>query len=139
MVTAKQSSLDNLPFSKEESPETYRLAGESFDRKWSPWCFNQAIGWLRLYVFGKSIKAEYYFIDAKRISKFVKNKRFLYRGKAFELNPSNSESSTDIYKSIRDKIIRLNSEKPFEGRYIDLEKFDNIGPHVNWRTIFDFE
>jgi len=78
MIAAKQSFLDELPFSKEEGPDTYRLAEKSFDRDWSPWYFNQAIGWLRLYVSGKSIKAEYYFIDAKRITKFVKNKRFLY-------------------------------------------------------------
>lgn len=139
MVTAKQSLLDNLPFSKEEDPKAYRLVGISFDRDLLPWYFNQAIGWLRLYVFGNSIKAEYYFIDAERINKFVKNKRFLYKGKAFELNPRNSESSTDIYKSICDKIIGLNSETPFKGRYIDLEKFDNIGPHVNWRNILEFE
>jgi len=134
MDTAKQSYLDGKKL------ETYNVAKQYFEtEKWSPWYFNQVIGWLRLFVFGKSIKAEYYFIDAKRISKLVKHKRYLYKEKAFELNPGNSDSSTDIYKKIRDTVIRLNSEKPFEGRYIDLEKFDNIGTYVNWRTILNLE
>jgi hypothetical protein len=129
-----------LHISREKNPEIYHAAEQYFDREiWSPWYFNQIIGWLRLYVFGTSIKGEYYFIDAKRISKFVKYKRFLYRDKAFELNLSNSESSTDIYESIRDRIKRLNSEKPFKGRYIDLEKFGNVGPYLNWRAILGFE
>lgn len=140
MDTAKQSYLDKLHISIEKNSETYRVAEQHFDRDiWCPWYFNQAIGWLRLYVFRKSIRAEYYFIDAKSISKSVKYKRFLLQGKAFELNPSNSESSKDIYENIRDNIRNLNSEKPFKGRHIDIEKFENVGPHLNWRTILSFE
>jgi len=140
MDTAKQIYLDKLHISSEKNPETYRVAEQYFDREiWSPWYFNQAIGWFQLYVFGTSIRVEYYFINAERISKFVKYKRFLWQGKAFELNPSNSESSKDIYENIRDNFRNLNSEKPFKGRYIDIEKFENVGPHLNWRTILSFE
>lgn len=129
MDNTKAARVIRLPISREESPETYRIA-EQHAETIQPWIFNQIVGWLRLYVIGTSIKAEYY---------IIKDKQFSYQGRAFELNPKNSDSSTNIYENIRNKIMKINSEKPFKGHYIDIEKFCNIGPYVNWRAVLNFE
>jgi len=126
MNIAIKARLNGMPISREKSPDTYRVF-EQHNRIIQPWIFNQIIGWLRLYVIGTSIKADYYSIKDKDFSK------------AFELNPINSESSINIFKNIHDKIIKINSKRPFKGHYIDLEKFSYIGPYVNWRAILNFE
>lgn len=139
MKQEKQRYLSKCQISRKESPETYKVAEQYFDRNyWAPWYYNQTIGWLQLYIIGTSIRCEYFFIDAKRITRRIKQKRFLWHGKAFELTPSPSDSSETIYKSICDAIKGLNS-RPFKGRYIDLEKFNNIGPFVNWRVLLGFK
>lgn len=129
MNIAKKDRLNGMPISREKSPDTYRVFEQHIGII-QPWIFNQIIGWLRLYVIGTSIKAEYY---------IIKDKQFSCQGKAFELNPKNSDSSTNIYENIRNKIMKINSKRPFKGHYIDLEKFSYIGPYVNWRAILNFE
>ena len=65
-----------------------RSLSENFDQhnaQWAPWHYNNTIGWIRIFLLGDQIRGDYYFIDAKRISKSLRQKRYRYHLKAFEI------------------------------------------------------
>jgi len=99
------------------------------------WRYNDIIGYIILFANPNQIKAEYFWIDAKRISRELVNKIFRYRDKAFELWVDDQDTSESISKGIRDKLVRLSKEPRFKGRHIDSETFDNISPFVDWKSI----
>lgn len=107
------------------------------ESRWYPWRYNEVISWLRLYVFGKDqIRAEYYFIKAKRVVRHPAGKVFLKRpGKAFELCVLPKESSAVIFRNVLRALENLHREPPFKGRYIDLDCFRALGKFINWRQL----
>jgi hypothetical protein len=131
------NTISGVP--REEAPESYATAEYWFEQKHvTPWHYNQALGWLRLDKDHSSIKAEYYFVSANKVSKRLKHKRFFWEGKAFELHPVPRDSSSTIFESVLNAIKDLQKEQRFKNRYIDLEAFRNLGPFVNWRALLGF-
>lgn len=140
MERERQEYLSKLMASRDEAPDSYAFAEKWFDEKnWYPWRYNQIIGWLRLYILGTQVRAEYFFIDAKRITRRIKDKKFLWCGKAFELNFDLPNSSSTIYSGICKALKGLSKKHPFKKGYIDLEAFYQIGPFVNWRTLIGLD
>ena len=107
-------------------------------REWYPWKFNEIVGWIRLYVLGRQIRGETWFIRAKRIRRDLKRKRIFYVGKAFEVDISPSDTSQEIFEAILAELKKLSAEKLFRGRFIDLETFVNVGPYINWVELLGF-
>lgn len=121
---------------REKHPDIYEEQKERLVETYGSWRYNEVIGWLRLYVLGDQIRGETWFIDAKQIRHNLAKKKFLDHGKAFELSLfPEADSSTDIYNQIRTTIEKLREEKPFKGRYLDLEEFYNLGPFIDWRRL----
>jgi hypothetical protein len=139
----KQKYLDGLYIrsggvSREQAPDTYAWAEERLFKEYGCWRYNQAIGWIRLYVLGTQIRGAYYFVDAKQIRLLMKNKKFVWYGKAFELHFYPKDSSAKIYNEVRAELEALHNERPFKGRHIDLEAFYGAGEFINWRKLLGF-
>ena len=124
----------------DRAPDVFDNSKEYFLKKYGGWRYTQAIGWIRLFVLGRQMRGEYWFVNSKRINREINKRKFEYCGKAFELAFFPGEdTSTEIFQQTLNAINRLKAEKPFKGRYIDLEAFENIGKYVNWRKILGFD
>ena len=124
----------------DQAPEIFRETERHFVKKHGGWRYTQAIGWIRIYIFGWDVRGEYWFVNAKRINLEMNKKKFGWKGKAFELSFSpGSISSLEIYQAISIRLEKLKSERPFKGRYIDMEAFHSVGPFINWRKILNLE
>jgi len=104
----------------------------------SPWQFNQIIGWLRLFLEGSRIGCHPWWVDAKRINRRMKYKRFLMQtySDIFQADCRN-KSSEEIYKVLLHNLKKLAAEKPYKKRYVDLDVFCRLGPYVDWRRLIE--
>lgn len=119
--------------------DSYKRAEQyAWEKCGGPWHYNQAIGWLRLYVLGFKIGADLFFTD-KRIQLNVRHKEFRYSKKAFEIFFGRDYSSEKIHQKIGATLVELNREKSFRNRYFDIEAFNNIGPHIHWRRLIGLD
>jgi hypothetical protein len=116
------------------------------DKYWTPWYYNQVIGWLRIYAFPQPnetldphIVGEYFFVDAKRIRRDLKRKRFLWGGEAFALAISRSYISREIYALIRDAMASWMNQESMKKWTLDTEAFENVGPLVDWCAVLAIE
>ena len=62
------------PLSREMAERELTLIIERFG---GPWKFNQIVGWLRIFVEGRMIRAHLWWIQGKRINRRKPHKRFL--------------------------------------------------------------
>ncbi len=99
------------------------------------WQYNDLVGFIGLFAGKLQIKAEYWFIDAKRVSRGLTKRRFVYRDKLFEVWVQEDNSSQIIQGKIRSELTGLGSHFRLKNRYIDLEAFDNVASYINWRLI----
>lgn len=115
-----------------------------FLRLYSPYDYNEVIGWIRLYILGTQIRGRYYFeSDPKnpelyktRINRGIRKKRFIDCGKAFEMSTYKDQTSTEIFSDLLEELERLNKEEsPFKKRYLDLEQLKKMGPFVDWKYL----
>jgi hypothetical protein len=124
----------------DQAPDTFENAEQYFLKKYGGWQFTQAIGWIRLFVLGKQIRGEYWFVDSKRINRDMNKRKFENRGKILELSFFPKEdSSLQIYQKIYNAINFLKKEQPFIGHYIDSETFTNIGKFINWHDLLGLD
>lgn len=117
------------------APKVYRLAEERIRAEHGHWQYNQIVGWLRLLAMRSQLQGEYYFVDAKRITKNVGSKQMVWQGKAFEVHIDPEQSSADIFDELCEALNHLQKEKPFKGHFLNMELFLNIGPYVDWRAL----
>lgn len=101
----------------------------------APWNFNQAVGWVRLYAFGREIGGQVWRRTGKRWVVNPRHKRFECLGKGFEVACVGDESSDDLREMTRAKLTELTREGMFAGRVIDLEAFDNVAPFIDWTKL----
>jgi hypothetical protein len=113
---------------------------QHFVKNYGTWRYTQAIAWIRIYILGTQIRGETWFVEAKRLSRRLKGRVFNDDGKTFELDILDEDSqSIDIYTQVLNELNELKKQKPFKGRYIDLEHFCNLGPFINWRELMGFD
>lgn len=132
-----KASAPSLPIRSPTSDDEFdRDVRHHFENKYGGWQFTQVVGWIRLFPLARQVRGEYWFVNAKRIDIHMNRRNFEYFGKAFELSYfTGKETSLDIFHQTKDAIDGLKGERPFKGRYIDIETFVNIGPFVNWREL----
>ncbi|SRR5258708_18950042 len=125
---------------REQAPHTFMVAEQYFLKTYGDWRYTQAIGWIRLYILGTQIRGESWIVDAKHITREMNKKKFYHYGKAFELDFFLGEdSSSEIFSQLCDTLANTVKDKPFKGRYLDLEAFQKIGPFINWREFIGLE
>lgn len=109
-----------------------------------PYQYNEAVGWIKLYVLGNQLRGElffegsteYPFNSKTRINKGIRKKRFKHVGKAFEISISQTMSSDEILEKLKFTLERINkNESPFIKRYIDTTYLDRIGPFMDWKNL----
>jgi|SRR6056297_2214192 len=110
-----------------------------WERYGAPWNFNQAVGWLRLFVTGSQIRADLWFTNAKRLLRRPKYRQISIMGKGFEITFESKNSSIEIYEALLNRLLEF--ENSFHGGRlnVDLECFKNIGLYVNWRALIGFD
>lgn len=118
----------------------------SFERRYYGYEYNEVVGWIRLYIFGKQIRGIHHFetnledrnVYKKRLTRGIRKKRFGESEKAFELTIDKEWESDEIFSELLQELERLNkTETPFPKRYFDLEQLKNAGPFINWRKLVD--
>lgn len=97
------------------------------------WHYNQAIGWIRLNGHWNVIKGEYFFAREKKIVRRPRQRSFEWCGKALEVWLPYDATSREIFDLLVEEFEQIRRERPFKGRFIDLEAFKNVGPHIDWK------
>ena len=104
---------------------------------WRPWEYNQVIGWIALFIFGKDVRGDYYLAKSKRLNYRLVKKRFEYMGKAFECGFYQPCESEEIFYRLRERI--LSCKNDFNGKvHIELSTFDNLGPFIKWDSLLGY-
>jgi hypothetical protein len=98
----------------------------------APWHYNQAIGWLRLFVCGSQLRGDLWFSRLKRFPRRMARHQLSLQGKAFELWLPPESSSSQIAAALREELLRFQSEFRGGKCVLDLECFDGISPFVDW-------
>lgn len=138
MAAEKAKFLRPLTATATASPhiEIPQRAEDIFNRhKWHCWRYNEIIGWICLRSQPRSIWAEYFHTKAKSIRKFPRKAPIEYNSKLFELLITPRDRSITIFNFLKSGLTDLKDEKLPKTRYIDLALFNNIGPHINWRSL----
>lgn len=102
----------------------------------APWHYNQAVGWLRLYVLGSSVRADEWFTSARRFGRVMRKKHISLIGKAFEVHCWPEMSSEDIFREVLAKVRKVQSQSTRKV-VLDLDCFISLGSFVDWRRLVD--
>jgi hypothetical protein len=108
----------------------------------APWLYSQVIAWVRVVWNGPGpvIKAYAHRIPHQRIPVNFKTDRYDYLGKIFESWFHDDDSSNQIYSTVRSQLSKtVGTSGIFRQRFIDLEAFDTVSQHLNWRTAIGLE
>jgi hypothetical protein len=117
-----------------------RLA--ALERGYQSPAYNQVIAWLRLVWDGPGpvVKGYAYRVSQQRIVRNIKPRRFNWQGKVLEAWFTRDDTSKEIAAEIRSSIVDTsNKGNIFHRRYIDLEAFDSLAPHLDWRTLLGLQ
>lgn len=99
------------------------------------WQFNEIIGYLRLHFLGNQVRAEWWSVKAKRVTK-TRKKQFEY--KVHKLAPETSipsgATNADIWSAVLEHLNDCRRE--LKGRNVDSSLLEVLGPHVNWLAIY---
>jgi hypothetical protein len=102
---------------------------------WRGYRYNEVIGWIVIFAYNRRVRAEYWFIRQK-VMKGLTRKQFELKNKLFEFRiKDNMETSQDIFKRLKAKILSISKEWQFSKYHFDLECFDNIGSSLDWRNL----
>jgi len=107
------------------------------DRFGGTWDYNQAVGWLRLYVLGNQLRGTYWFTTAKRIRTNPLRKRFEWHGSPLEVGVSDTQQSDEIFEELLSEVRRFSQEDHIKPRYVDLRPLLLLGPFIDWRALVD--
>ena len=108
------------------------------------WKYDKIIGWIEFYLNGKTIKANYWFIKAKKISINLKNKQFEYRNKIADVSATHIKTNNKIIEDIKLFLLSCQERKYikcFKNHYIytteifKLLKYTDIKGMVEGRNI----
>jgi hypothetical protein len=66
----------------------------------------------------------------------AKEDRYEWAGKVLETWFWDNDASEQIAAAIREDLLQLTRPGDvFAGRYVDVEAFDTLAPHLNWRAV----
>lgn len=132
LARQKERFLHDIGADPVRRPESYASAEDSFDKeRWYPWRFNEVIGWIRLYRYGSDIRGELWLSRAKRQSPRGR-KKYAHNGNAFQLHLDPADSDPQIAIAVLDELRRLQRDRQFKRRFIDLECFQTVAPFILW-------
>ena len=105
------------------------------------WRYNRIIGWVEFYADGGIIKADLWFIRAKRISKRVKNVIIDYRGKISDIvdtyHLNNKQIGAEIEKFLVDLQKGKYGRNYLQRRHIDKSLFLKNLKYINIKMMIE--
>jgi hypothetical protein len=99
------------------------------------WKYNQVVGWITVYTFGNQIRADLSFLPARRIARNFKRTSFQPAGRLIDMYVASRESNEEIFQNLLTRLTGTTDQPLLKTRYLDLDSFMNLGPHLNWRTL----
>lgn len=135
LAEEKRKCLQPFEETRDTAPESLAISKQWFDEwHWYPWRYNETIGWLRLYALGTQIRAELWYVKAKRIVRETR-KRIFFVGKEFEISFCLTDPNTEIGNVVLERLRDLKRQPLFRKRYIDLECFEVVAQHLDWKGL----
>lgn len=123
----------------EEQLKAGRASREDhFYKRYGPWDFNEIIGHIRLYLLGSQIRGEYFSAEKTRTG-LGRTRVFTFESLklAAERNLWGGEdSNAEILSAIHEYLDRCQDELR-KGRHIDRRTLNTLGPHIDWRSLFE--
>lgn len=102
---------------------------------WKCWEYNEVLGFIELYILGDQIRGTLYFVDSKKITKNIRNRKVVESGKLFELSTHNF-SSSEIFNFLVHELEQAQSNnKKLKNRYIDFSGIIKIGNYIDWQRL----
>jgi|GEM_PF-4496923 len=154
--TAKRKYVDNAKKAVKEPDASFDelLENHFVNENWYPWHYNEIIGWLELYAMIDEqrirIGANIYFINNLRICRSNKrriitpygfrkdgSKRF-HSPVIFEFQLTEPYDNKTIFEKLTGALENLMNRAVFKSRYVELNKFFEIGRFVDWVAFFKF-
>lgn len=126
-------SLNNeYSWTKESSDKWY------FSQYWKCWQYNTMIWAIKIYYdWWSMIKADYYWLKNKLITKRLKNKIFEYKTrKLFEIFIPNNFTNDSIYTIIFENLENL-QKWYFKKYYIDIDTFSKVWKFIDYKKFFN--
>ena len=112
------------------------------DTSWTPWLYNQTLGWLRIFAYPRKtdhttpcVTGEWFAIDAKRLSRDLKRKRYLWAAEAFAISFDESVQTRHAFARISKEIHRWARTEKLRKLTVNLEVWESLGPYIRWRDI----
>ena len=104
------------------------------------WRFDKIIGWITLYLNGKTIKADYWLINAERIGLHPRNKTFERKGKIADVSATHNLDSTQILDDIRSFLGNCQQGKyvaKLKRYYIDTSEFYRLAEFMDMKALVE--
>lgn len=98
-----------------------------------PWRFNQAVGWVRLYLLGSQVRGELWRAQGRRLQRRGR-RNFRHLGKAFELWCRPQMTNDEIRRAIEDELLAVGRGLR-RGHILDLECFRTLAAHIDWHSM----
>jgi hypothetical protein len=99
------------------------------------WEFNEIIGYIKLYFYGRQVRGEYW--------STLPNRKVRSRRKQFEYKTHKLAAEVGIKQKTSEAILEaveeylLDCKREIKNRYIDLREFNSLKRHLNWLTFFE--
>jgi len=104
------------------------------------WKYNLIVGWIELYLNGKTLKAKYWFVTAKKISIDLLNKIFEEKGKICDVSSTHTKTNSEIRNDIKSFLQKLQNGSyipRFKNYYIDFADFLNFLEFLDLKSLIE--
>ena len=100
------------------------------------WRFNEIVGYIRMHFLGTQIRGEWHSVKKKRIVR-TRTKLIEYRHwkLAPEVEVQDEATSEEIFQLVLEYV--EDCRKEVKGRFVDTELLQVLGPHIDWRALYD--
>jgi hypothetical protein len=130
-IERKRDRFATLPLASAPSD---RLRDIFNERYFTEWAYNEVVGWIRVFWLGPQLRAEYHLAKGAR-HLLAQHRRFECCEKLFETDIPDDASNAEIVAEFRRELAGAMRVKHLKGFVVDLTAFDNLAPHVDWRSL----
>lgn len=102
------------------------------------WRYDKIIGWIEFYLNGQTLKADLWFVNAKRIGIDLRNKKFEYSGKIADVSITHRKSSIEIKEDIKTFFINCQRgiySNKIKNRFIDTSDLKRFLKYLNLKEM----
>jgi len=111
------------------------LRDHFWERRGTPYPYNDVVGWVILVVKRDQIAAGYFKISRKRLTWNCRQHPIKWEGKCFDICLAGNETTKQIIADIVAHLRALSADSPFKGRYVDTKAFMRLAPYIKWQKL----